>query len=46
MGASTFMRKTSIAIINMRAIIPTMIDPIVPAKPKLSSQNIICILGY
>jgi hypothetical protein len=32
--ATTFMRNTAIAIITINAIIPTIINPIVPAKPK------------
>lgn len=32
--ANTFMRNTAIAIITINAIIPTIINPIVPAKPK------------
>ena len=32
--ATTFMRNTTIAIITINAIIPTIIDPIVPAKRK------------
>lgn len=32
--ATTFMRNTTIAIITINAITPTIIDPIVPAKPK------------
>jgi hypothetical protein len=28
------MRNTAIAIITINAIIPTIINPIVPAKPK------------
>ena len=32
--ATTFMRNTAIAIIIINAIIPIIIYPIVPAKPK------------
>jgi hypothetical protein len=32
--ATTFMRNIAIAIITINAIIPTIIDPIVLAKPK------------
>ena len=32
--ATNFMRNTAIAIITINAIIPTIIYPIVPAKPK------------
>jgi hypothetical protein len=31
---TTFIRNTAIAIITINAIIPTIIDPTVPAKPK------------
>jgi hypothetical protein len=32
--ATSFIRNTAIAIITINAIIPTIIYPIVPAKPK------------
>jgi len=44
--ATTFMRNTTIAIITINAIIPTIIDPIVPAKPKQIQPWITNTINY
>jgi hypothetical protein len=44
--ATTFIRNIAIAIITINAITPTIIDPIVPAKPKQMPLWIINALNY